>query len=88
MAGMSRPPERFLNERSLSQTLFVYLIAVLVIPIQGLMKDFRSCGVKVPSKLDFDILHQVTCQFDMPDICRVPLGGNVIVLQDSGSIEI
>ena len=50
--------------------------------------DLRARGTKHPIKLQLYILQQMTRDLDMPHIRRMIQGPNVIVLEDTRSVEI
>lgn len=47
-----------------------------------------SHRLKFPPQHKFHPLQQVTCQLDMANIGRVSFGTNIVVLQETSSIEI
>ncbi len=64
------------------------LIPNLVIPVQRLMLDLRPRRRELPSKSILDILHHVTSKFDIPHIRGMPLRTDIIMLKDTGGVEV
>ena len=52
------------------------------------MLHLRPRLLQYPAKRQLDILHQMTGDLDVSDICRVVKRPNVVVLQDAGGVEV
>ncbi len=61
-------------------------IVWLVIPVQRMALHLWTSGRQYPVKVQLDILHQMACNLDVADICRVIQWTNVIVLEDTVSL--
>ena len=52
------------------------------------MLNFRPCSVEDPVEFQFDILDQIAAKFNVSDIRRMVLGSDVVVLHQSGGVEV
>lgn len=63
-------------------------ISPLVIPILHPMPNLRSRSIKLPPKLPFKILHQMTSKLNMAYISGMPLRRDIVMLQYPRGIEV
>jgi hypothetical protein len=64
------------------------LIAILIVPIQRIVKHLWPRRPQLPSKLQVNILHEMARDLDIPHIRRVPQRSDIIVLQDPRRVKI
>ena len=63
-------------------------ITILVVPVQRVVLDFRTCGSKLQPQFELRPLHQVAGYFDVADVGRVLLRIDVVVLQHALRVEV
>jgi hypothetical protein len=63
-------------------------VTTVIVPIQSIVENLRPSSIQDPIKLHLDVLNQVARDLDMPSIGRVPLWPDIIMLHQTGSVEV
>ena len=77
-----------LSAKSYHPFLPHYSVVLLVIPVKRIVLHLWPSRLENPSKLELDILQQVTRELDMPYVRGMILRPDVVVLQDARRIEV